>query len=122
MKQYLSNRMPKLFLHFLMMTPTLIGFPRANKSCHRFKDFIKPSQMLIQKMMTMYLHKPMIAPILPLLPMTKVLICRRFTFWDSFRIGCYFGQRFLFFWRFGRCRMRRGRERCYFLFFKAFLK
>jgi len=122
MQQNLSNRMPKFLLHFLMMTPALIGLPRANKSCHWFKDFVEPPQMFIQKMMTMYLHKPVITPILPLLPMTKVLICRRFTFWERFGIWCYFSVGFLFFRGFGRGRMRRRRERCYFLFFKTFLE
>lgn len=83
-QQYLVKRVI-LFLHFLMMTATLLGLPAADECSHIFKDFIGPSEMFEDEVATVYLQEPMISLIflgspMPLLDILLLLL-RRFQFW-----------------------------------------
>ena len=49
-----------LFLHFLMMTPALFSFSRANEQRHRFENFIQSPHLLVDEVIMMNLQKPMI--------------------------------------------------------------
>lgn len=50
-----------LLFHFLMMASALFCFPRGDKGCHIFEDFISSSKMFMYEMATMNLQKPMIS-------------------------------------------------------------
>jgi hypothetical protein len=58
------------FLHFLMMTSTLLGLSSTYKTSHTFKNFISSSKMLEYEVTIMKLKKPMIKFILLSTPMT----------------------------------------------------
>ena len=49
-----------LFLHLLMVAPTLLCFPTYDKLLHCFEDFVHPSHVLVEKMVVMNLEEPMI--------------------------------------------------------------
>lgn len=74
MQQNLTDGVMELFFHFLMMATALLGFSRANKKRHRFKDFIHSPHVFVQKVVIMDLKEPVISLVFFQCPMTIVLI------------------------------------------------
>lgn len=62
-----------LFLHFLVMTPTLICGSRTNECCHTFEDLIHSPQVLILKVAVMHLQEPVVSLFLDIVPMSNEL-------------------------------------------------
>lgn len=62
------------FLHFLMVTTALFSLTRAYEICHCLEYLVHPPQMTVNKMVAMYLEKPVITFILFLMPVTCIFI------------------------------------------------
>jgi hypothetical protein len=65
----------ELFLHFLMVAATLLGFPRGHKEGHGLKYFIHSPHVFVQEVMMVDLQKPVISLIFLDCPVAEVLIC-----------------------------------------------
>ena len=65
-----------LFLHLLMMAPTLLSLSCSDEYLHGLEDLVHPSEMTVHKVFVVHLQEPMIFFILFMRPMPTIyLLC-----------------------------------------------
>lgn len=53
-----------LFLHFLVVTAALLGFPGGYEARHAFEDFVSAPEMLLDEVGTVQLEEPVVVLVL----------------------------------------------------------
>lgn len=53
-----------LLLHFLVMTATLLGLPRAHEQLHRLENLVHATHVPVHKVLVMNLQKPVVTLVL----------------------------------------------------------
>ena len=80
-----------LLLHLLMVASTLLGLSGNHKFLHCLEDLIHPSHLLVDKMRTMNLQKPMVFFIFFSCPVSSLQTLGKW-FWEfSFLLGFFIG-------------------------------
>lgn len=66
------------FLHFLVVTPTLLRLPRTNEKLHCLEYLVSPTHMTVDKVLVVYLQEPVVPLVLLQQPVAVVLLLQLF--------------------------------------------